>query len=91
MLRGGELDLVERIKRRAAQVSSPQLITGIGDDCAVYRPRAGEDLVFTTDFLIEDVHFRRDTHTASDVGHKVLARGLSDIAAMGGVPSSARA
>ena len=44
---------------------------------------AREDLVFTTDYLIEDVHFRRDTHAAEDVGHKALARGLSDVAAMG--------
>jgi len=62
------------------------LITGIGDDCAVFRPRPGEDLLFTTDLLIEDVHFTRSTHSAIEVGHKALARGLSDIAAMGGDP-----
>lgn len=62
------------------------VIRGIGDDCAVFRPKAGEDLVFTTDFLIEDVHFRRETHKAADVGYKALARGLSDIAAMGAAP-----
>jgi len=62
-------------------------VLGIGDDCAVYRPRgASEDLLFTTDLLIEDVHFRRATHRPEDVGWKALARGLSDIAAMGGEP-----
>ncbi len=59
---------------------------GIGDDCAIYRPRTGQELLFTTDFLIEDVHFRLKTHTAAQAGHKALARGLSDIAAMGGKP-----
>ena len=60
---------------------------GIGDDCAIYRPRGSpEDLLFTTDLLLEDVHFRRATHPPEAVGHKALARGLSDIAAMGGVP-----
>ena len=60
---------------------------GIGDDCAIFRPRnSREDLLFTTDMLIEDAHFRRATHSAGDIGWKALARGLSDIAAMGGDP-----
>jgi len=66
--------------------SKSGVVLGIGDDCAIYRPRAGEDLVFTTDFSIEDVHFRLDSHTAAQVGHNALARGLSDIAAMGASP-----
>jgi thiamine-monophosphate kinase len=60
---------------------------GIGDDCAIYRPRgSSEDLLFTTDLFVEDVHFRRETHRPEDAGWKALARGLSDIAAMGGEP-----
>lgn len=64
-----------------------EIVIGIGDDCAVFHPRgAAEDLLFTTDLLLEDVHFRRDTHRPEDAGWKALARGLSDIAAMGGEP-----
>jgi thiamine-monophosphate kinase len=62
---------------------------GIGDDCAVLRiPRAHEVLI-TTDFSLEGVHFRRLWHPAESVGHRCLARGLSDIAAMGGEPRAA--
>ena len=63
------------------------MVLGIGDDCAIFRPRSNrEELVFTTDMLVEDVHFRRETHSAAQVGYKALARGLSDIAAMGAEP-----
>ena len=77
--------LISRITPLAG--SRRELIRGIGDDCAVYRaPGANEDLVLTTDMLIEDVHFTTATHTAQQIGHKALARGLSDIAAMGAQP-----
>jgi len=81
-----EADLLKRI-RRLAGPRVPGLVRGIGDDCAiVHQPGARDDLLITTDFLIEDVHFRASTHPAEAVGHKALARGLSDIAAMGGAP-----
>ncbi len=62
------------------------VIRGIGDDCAVLRLPRGHQALLTTDFSLEGVHFRRDWHPADAVGHRCLARGLSDIAAMGGEP-----
>jgi len=62
---------------------------GIGDDGAVLRPPAGEEIVVTTDFSLEQVHFRRDWHAPEVIGHRCLARGLSDLAAMGARPLAA--
>jgi thiamine-monophosphate kinase len=84
----GEIRLVEAIRRQVAAPRGSRLITGIGDDCAVFRPRgAAEDLLITTDMLIENVHFLRHVHSPEAVGYRALARGLSDIAAMGGEPA----
>jgi thiamine-monophosphate kinase len=82
-----EETILKQIRARVSIPRNSEVITGIGDDCAVLRPRGSkEDLLFTTDQLLENVHFRRETHKSSAAGHKALARGLSDIAAMGGAP-----
>jgi len=65
------------------------VVTGIGDDCAVLRIPSGHEMLVTTDFSIENVHFRRDWHPPELVGWRCLTRGLSDIAAMGGEPLAA--
>lgn len=75
--------------RPASARSRSAILTGIGDDCAVLRLPAGYDSLVTTDFSLEGIHFRRDWHPADSVGHRCLARGLSDIAAMGGDPVAA--
>ena len=67
---------VQRLRRRAPL---------IGDDCAVIPAPANVDLLFTTDFSIEGVHFTRKS-AAEQVGYRAVARSLSDIAAMGGAP-----
>ena len=79
--------LIQRIRRAAARDARPG--KGVGDDCAVLRIPRGHEVLVTTDFSLEDVHFRRDWHPPDSVGHRCLARGLSDIAAMGGIPGAA--
>lgn len=82
-----ETQVVSQIRKLAAAAPhNKEIIRGIGDDCAVVRPGAKEDLVFTTDFVLQGRHFTLDTHKAADVGHKALARSLSDLAAMGSEP-----
>jgi thiamine-monophosphate kinase len=83
-----EATIIERIRRRA-KTKSQTLRIGIGDDCAVLRPRRGEELVVTTDLSVEGTHFRRDWHPPQSVGHRCLTRGLSDVAAMGARPIAA--
>ena len=78
-----ELEWIERIRKSAGRSRDLQL--GIGDDCAIFRPRPGEDLLFTTDQMIESVHFKPSA-APDAIGERALARSLSDIAAMGGKP-----
>jgi thiamine-monophosphate kinase len=86
-----EKKLIQQIRRSARRDSdkSRSLRTGIGDDCAVLRVPPGHEVLLTTDFTIENVHFRRDWHPPELVGRRCLTRGLSDIAAMGGEPQAA--
>jgi len=59
---------------------------GIGDDCAICTPDSKHDLVVTTDLLVQDRHFLLATTSAMDLGWKIGAVNLSDIAAMGAMP-----
>ena len=85
----GELALIEQIRHDFATARSKTLTLGIGDDCAILRPPEDSEVLVTTDFTIEKRHFRRDRHPPESVGHRCLARGLSDLAAMGATPLAA--
>jgi len=87
--RGGELALIDVIRRDSARRAMGRVRLGIGDDCAILRPPAGHEILVTTDFCLEGRHFRRDWHTPESAGHRCLARGLSDLAAMGARPLAA--
>ncbi len=82
-----EKALIARIRRAVRNKAA--IITGIGDDCAILRIPTGHEALVTTDFSLEGIHFRRDWHPPDAIGHRCLARGLSDIAAMGGIPLAA--
>ena len=87
--RAGELELIEAIRRASATRAMGRVRLGIGDDCAILRPPSGHEVLVTTDFCLEGRHFRRDWHSADSAGHRCLARGLSDLAAMGARPLAA--
>ena len=95
-----EFDFINYIRRRSnkremalnADSSSSvfpdpsSLSCGIGDDAAVIKQLTGRDTVITTDLLVEESDFRRDSTQPRLLGHKALAVSLSDIAAMGAQP-----
>ena len=99
----GELELIERIRSewgaagrgaggaagRGSRSLARCVALGSGDDCAILRPPRGHELLVTTDFTLEGRHFRRDLHPPESAGHRMLARGLSDLAAMGARPLAA--
>jgi thiamine-monophosphate kinase len=86
--RRSEFDFINTLRQRAANSSlaNQSLVSGIGDDAAVFRSAGGKETVITADLLVEDVDFRRTTTPPFLLGHRALAVSLSDIAAMGSRP-----
>jgi len=84
----GEFGLIASVGNilAASRVKTSGMRLGIGDDAAIWRPRAGRSVAVSTDMLVEGVHFRRDWSDASSIGHRALAVNLSDLAAMGARP-----
>ena len=83
--RWSELDVIRQISS-SAEIPYPGLVKGIGDDCAIIDPSHEEQLIVTTDMLVEDVHFNPLWHPPYELGRKSIAVNISDIAAMGGKP-----
>jgi thiamine-monophosphate kinase len=81
-----ENSLIRRILAGQNPPQTPQLARGIGDDAALFRPTPGHEIILTCDWFLEGTHFLVDRHPPDSVGWKCLARAVSDIAAMGGVP-----
>lgn len=80
-----EFDLIRDYFSDATGVR-PDVVLGIGDDCALLRPPPGYCLAVSVDTLVEGRHFEPGADPVS-LGHKALAVNLSDLAAMGAEPA----
>ncbi len=87
----GQFGLIDLLSGMVEKTRNPgdkswsNLLDGIGDDCAVWRPEA-LPVLGKVDCQVQNVHFELDTIAWADLGWKALAVNLSDIAAMGGAP-----
>ena len=81
----GEFGLIARIAEKVGEAGNA-VVVGIGDDAAVLRTKGDKYLIATCDIQVEGVHFLRDGITPYQLGRKVVAINVSDIASMGGVP-----
>jgi thiamine-monophosphate kinase len=80
----GLLRKIARATNAAKPIGSLRL--RLGDDAALWVPRAGFETILTCDWFLEGSHFLRGVHPPDSVGWKCLARAVSDVAAMGGEP-----
>jgi len=85
----GEFDLIQRFFKTGADAMQSNkggvIALGIGDDCALLNPVAGQEIAITSDMLVEGRHFFANTDP-EQLGRKALAVNLSDLAAMGAKP-----
>ncbi|MCK4690328.1 MAG: thiamine-phosphate kinase, partial [Desulfuromonadales bacterium] len=82
----GEFGLIRQIQQQAGDAE--HLVLGIGDDCAIQQQDSSQELLTSTDLLIEGVHFNRQWIGMEELGRKSVAVNVSDVAAMGGTPKS---
>lgn len=80
-----EFNIIERYFADASYVRK-DVVLGIGDDAAITQVPANQNLVTTTDTLVDGIHFLPNS-TAAHIAHKAIAVNLSDLAAMGAEPS----
>ncbi|MBU8908569.1 thiamine-phosphate kinase [Desertibacillus haloalkaliphilus] len=69
------------------QTNQSSLVKGIGDDAALFRGSSDYEEIVCVDTMVEDVHFNRKTMPPWNIGYKALAANVSDVAAMGGIPT----
>ena len=80
-----EFALIDKLTQHSIN-DSTYVKVGVGDDCAVYDTPHDVDQLVSTDMMVEGIHFSESTTAPFDVGYRLGAANISDIAAMGGTP-----
>ena len=83
----GEFDLIERFFKLPFVSDRPDVLVGIGDDCALLSVSSDQHLAVSSDVLVQGTHFFADVDPYK-LGHKCLAVNLSDLAACGARPKA---
>ena len=81
----GEFNFIDSINSDVINDAST-VVTGIGDDCAIYKANPEMEQLVSIDTMVEEIHFSLRYMTPYDVGYRLMTANLSDIAAMGGIP-----
>jgi thiamine-monophosphate kinase len=82
----GEFGLINRLSKNFKHHLNNTLLP-LGDDCAAYSASSSNNQLVSTDALVENIHFKLSTISAEQLGKKAIAVNISDIAAMGGIPT----
>lgn len=82
----GEFGLIDRVKE-AIGPPGAGVVVGIGDDVAVLRAQGDKYLLATCDIQVEGIHFLKEVISPYQLGRKAAAINISDIGAMGGLPT----
>ena len=82
----GEFGLIDHLTKNF-KILQKSTVKGIGDDAAVISCDSEKEIVVSTDFLLEGVHFDLSYMPLKHLGYKAVIVNLSDIYAMNAEPT----
>ncbi len=81
----GEFGLIEQITKELT-INNKETVKGTGDDAAILQFSNDEEVLVTTDLLMEGIHFDLTYFPLKHLGYKAVVANISDIYAMNGTP-----
>ena len=81
----GEFGLIERLTKELS-ITNKETVKGTGDDAAILQFANDEEVLVTTDLMMEGIHFDLTYFPLKHLGYKAVVANISDIYAMNGTP-----